>query len=87
MVEHSTTKNRLVALSDGTSMGDSLLVFQTDAPIEELKSLEEISCNAYIDGDGVDDVPLWGKVLEEKGYTFEWIAEHQHVSPFGTSED
>ena len=30
---------RLITLSDGTSMGDSLIVFETDAPIEELERL------------------------------------------------
>ena len=33
---------RLITLSDGTSMGDSLIVFETDAPIEELKELERL---------------------------------------------
>lgn len=78
---------RLVALSDGTGMGDALLVFQTNAPVEELQSLEELSCNAYIDGNGFEDVPIWAEVLEKKGYLFECIAEHQHVSAYDTSDD
>ena len=76
---------RLVTLTDGTGMGDELLVFKTDAPVEELKELERISCQAYIDGGEYEDVPIWTDVLTDKGYMFECIASHPHITPFATS--
>jgi len=36
---------RVISLSDGTGMGDSVFVFQTDAPIEELRDLERFRKN------------------------------------------
>ena len=33
---------RLITLSDGTGMGDELIIFKTNAPVEELKKLEKI---------------------------------------------
>ena len=32
---------RLITLSDGTGMGDELIIFKTNAPVEELKKLEK----------------------------------------------
>lgn len=77
---------RLVTLSDGTSMGDTLYVFDTNAPVDVLKDLEKVSNEAYANGND-DDVPSWGKELKTKGYTFCYIDEHQHVTPYGTSSE
>lgn len=41
---------RLITLSDGTGMGDELIVFKTNAPEEELKKLENMSCEVYQKG-------------------------------------
>lgn len=76
---------RLVTLSDGTGMGDRLYIFSTNAPVEELKKLEDESCKVYLEGRSVSEVPIWADVLYDKGYTFEYVTEHQHVSPYGTS--
>lgn len=78
-------ENRLVTLTDGTAMGDSVLVFETNAPVSELKELERISCRVYIDGGDYEDVPIWARVLNEKGYIFNCIDEHQHVTAYGNS--
>ena len=37
---------RLITLSDGTGMGDELIIFRTNAPVEELKKLENVYCKA-----------------------------------------
>lgn len=78
---------RLITLMDGTGMGNSLIVFETDAPVKELKELEKISCQVYIDKRDDSEVPIWSKVLSEKGYTFEYVNEHQHITPYGSSSD
>ncbi len=78
--------NRLITLSDGTGMGDSVYVFKTNAPIEELKALEEESNNIYLKGGSSEDIPIWATVLEKKGYIFEYEDECQHITPHGTSE-
>lgn len=78
---------RYVTLKDGTGMGDELLIFQTDAPVELLKNLEQESCQVYIDRGDYEDVPLWHKVLTDQGYTFEYIDSCEHVTPYGTSAD
>lgn len=49
---------RLVALSDGTGMGDEVLVFKTNAPVNRLKELEKQSCEVYINGGDSEDVPM-----------------------------
>lgn len=77
---------RLVTLSDGTGMGDTLYVFDTNAPVDVLKDLEKVSNEAYANGND-DDVPIWGKELKTKRYTFCCIDEHQHVTPYGTSSE
>ena len=78
---------RMISLSDGTGMGDSLFIFHTNAPAEELKKLERTSCDIYKNGGCYEDVPRWKEVLEEKGYSFEYVDEHYHVTPFGTSDE
>ena len=78
---------RRIILTDGTGMGDSVIIFETDAPACELKELERISCEVYINGGDYEDVPKWASVLNEKGYTFEYVDSHQHITPMGTSSE
>lgn len=78
---------RHISLSDGTGMGDELIVFKTNAPAEVLKELERISCQFYIDGGDYEDVPIWADVLSAKGYIFEFIDSHQHVGAYQNSSD
>lgn len=78
---------RMITLSDGTSMGNSVFVFKTNAPVEELQELERVSCNIYSNGRDEEDVPIWSNVLKEKGYIFNYLDEYQHVTAFGTSEE
>jgi hypothetical protein len=68
-------------------MGNMEIVFKTNAPSEELKELERISNGIYINGGEAEDVPLWGKVLTDKGYVFDYVDSHQHITPYGTSEE
>lgn len=77
---------RLITLSDGSGMGDMVIVFETNAPVEELKELERISCEVYINGGEDEDVPIWADILTQKGYIFDYVAEHQHITPRGDSE-
>jgi len=84
-IRSTTSNTRLVALSDGTGMGGTLCVFRTDAPKDFLKKLEDTSCQAFISGNGYDDVPQWGSEVEKAGYTWEYVGEHGHVTPYGTS--
>lgn len=78
---------RLITLTDGTDMGGMVIVFKTNAPSEELKELEKISNDIYINGGEAKDVPLWKNVLEEKGYVFDCVGYHRHITPYGTSEE
>lgn len=78
---------RLITLTDGTGMGDTIIVFSTNAPTEELKALERISNDIYNNSEDIGDVPIWADVLTAKGYVFEFIDECQHVTPFGNSSD
>ena len=78
---------RLITLSDGTGMGDELIIFRTNAPVEELKKLEKISCQVYLNGGNYEDVPIWADVIAEKGYLFEYVNSHTHVNPFNTSSE
>lgn len=66
-------------------MGDELIIYKTDAPIELLKELEKISCQIYVNGGDYEDIPKWSKVINEKGYLFEYIDSHIHVNSFATS--
>lgn len=79
------TDVRYITLSDGTGMGDELIIFKTDAPAEELKNLERRSCQVYLDGGSSEDIPIWSEVITEKGYLFEYVDSHVHVSPYNTS--
>ena len=78
---------RLIALFDGTTMGDEVIVFETNAPVVVLKVLEKISCDVYINGGDYDDVPIWSEVLTEKGYVCTYVSEHQYITPFITAGD
>ena len=80
-------KQRLITLTDGTDMGGMEIVFKTNAPIEELKELEKKSNDIYINGGDEEDIPIWAKVLTDKGFTFEYVDAHQHITAFGTSTE
>lgn len=75
---------RYITLSDGTGMGGELIIFKTDAPVELLKQLEALSCEA-VKAD--EDVPIWKEVVTNRGFEFKFIDSHQHVTAFGTSQD
>lgn len=78
---------RNIILVDGTGMDGTTCVFQTNAPVETLKELEKISCDAYITGGGAEDVPIWSKEVSKKGYEFTYVDEYPNVSPFGTADE
>lgn len=78
---------RYITLTDGSGMGNSVYVFETNAPVEELKELERISNEVYINGGDEEDVPIWGRELTIKGYVFDYKGEHQHVTAYGTSDE
>lgn len=80
-------KCRLISLMDGTDMGGMVVIFETNAPVEELKKLEKISNDVYLNGGDYEDVPIWREELEEKGYIFEYVDEHRNVTAYGTSTD
>lgn len=84
-IRSSKDNTRLVALSDGTGMGGTLCVFRTNAPKTFLKNLEDKSCQAFISGDGYDDVPNWESEVRKAGYLWGYVNEHGHVTPYGTS--
>lgn len=79
-------ENRLITVCEGTGMGDELFVMETNAPVEKLKELERISCKVYLDGGDFEDVPNWENVLKDKGYSFEYVNSHGHVTPYGSSK-
>lgn len=78
---------RYITLTDGTGMGDSVHVFKTNAPVDELKTLEKISNDVYANGGGYEDVPIWEEVLTDKGYEFDHVDSHEHITPYGTSAE
>lgn len=81
----STSVTRLISLQDGTTMGDHIYVFKTNAPIEELKKLEKVSCQVYLEHRDSDDVPIWSEALSSMGYIFEYQNECTNVTPFTCS--
>lgn len=83
----NTVSTRLISLQDGTAMGDSIYVFKTNAPIEELKNLEKVSCQVYLEHRDPDDVPIWAETLSSKGYIFEYQNECTNITPFTCSSD
>lgn len=78
---------RLISFSDGTTMGDYLYIVSTNAPKEELKELERISCKLYRNGHDESDIPVWADELEEKGYIFDILDSHQHISQYRSSRE
>lgn len=78
---------RLISFSDGTTMGDYLYIVSTNAPKEELRELERISCELYRNGYDEPDIPVWTDELEEKGYVFSILDYHQHISQYGSSRE
>ena len=75
MYEIEKSEYRWVSLMDGTGMGDQTIIYKTNAPVEELKKLEQISCDVYLNDGDYDDVPNWCDVLTEMGYVFEYMDE------------
>lgn len=78
---------RLITLTDGLTMGDMTIVFRTNAPVEVLKELEKVSNAVYLNSGSEEDVPIWAEVLKNKGYVFDYLDEHQHITAFGTSSE
>ena len=76
---------RYVALTDGTCMGDELIIFKTDAPVEVLKQLEKQSCAVFLNGGNSEKVPNWKSVVNDMGYVFEYIDSYCHVTAYATS--
>ena len=83
--EGGIEKMRYVTLSTGTGMGDELIIFETNAPVDVLKELEKESCEIYINGGVSEDIPIWEEVLNKQGYTFEYVESCRHVTPRGSS--
>ena len=79
--------NRFITLTEGTGMGDAVIVFETNAPIERLQELEKISCDVYLNGGDCEDVPIWAEVLSNEGYCFEYVDDYRHITAYGTSKD
>lgn len=73
MYKVEKSEYRLVSLMDGTAMNDQTIIFKTNAPAEELKELERISCEVYLNDGDYEDVPIWETVLNDKGYVFEYV--------------
>ena len=76
---------RLVGLHDGDGMGDFLYIFETNAPKSRLEALERES-QKIADLGNYEDIPIWEDVLSDEGYVFDYVADHRHVTPYGTSE-
>ena len=79
---------RYVAVSDGCGMGDSVYVFITNIPAETLKAFERFCQELSKIGYESDEMPNWAKTLDNDfDHVFEYVSDHQHVSPYGTSSD
>ncbi len=55
------SNTRYITLLDGASMNGELIVIRTNAPVELLKELENLSNVAYKND---DDIPLWWREVE-----------------------
>ena len=78
-------EKRRIAFSTGDTMGDEMIVFETDAPQSRLKELEKESCKEYTiarETDDYDNIPNWFEVLANEGYVTDFIDSHVH-SPMG----
>lgn len=62
-MENST---RIIALN----IGEECEVYQTDAPTSRLLELEQESCE-HCDEYDYESIPVWQKVLQDEGYTFD----------------
>ena len=80
------TKKRLITLTDGTDMGGTLIVFETNAPAEDIKELERISNDICKTGEW-EDIPNWMEALESNGYICNYVDEHTHVTAYATSSE
>lgn len=74
---------RNIALSDGDGMAGELMVFKTDVPEDELKKIEKISCQIFIQRQMILRKYQSGlKYLEKKDSHFNmWIHVHM-LQPF-----
>lgn len=83
--------SRLIVLQDGTSMGDYIYLFRTDAPVSQLKKLLDECNRIYMNGGCEEDIPYWGEVIESEGYLFDPIDETcvcgSHVGNFDDIEE
>jgi len=79
-VNKSENNMRNIVFGEGTSMGDTVYVVQTDAPKELLNELLERSNKVYIDGGDYNDIPIWAEEISKKGYTFDFIDEMNAVN-------
>lgn len=82
-------EKRRIAFSTGDTMGDEMIVFETDAPQSRLKELEKESCKEYTiarETDDYDNIPNWFEVLANEGYVTDFIDSHEHVTPFTSSK-
>lgn len=77
-----STVLRKIALYDGTGMGGELIIFKTNAPAQFLKELEEKSTIQVLAG---KDHIIWADECANKGYIFEYVDHHQHITAYGTS--
>lgn len=68
-------KLREVIFGEGTSMGDAVYVYKTNAPKELLRDLLKRSNEVWLNGGSYDDVPNWGAEIKDKGYVFEYVDE------------
>ena len=48
---------------------------------------QKISNDVYANGGGYEDVPIWEEVLTDKGYEFDHVDSHEHITPYGTSAE
>lgn len=76
---------RFITLTDGLGMADSLYIFNTNAPKLVLENLEKYSNFVASNTDCYEDIPIWCEELESKGYIFDYVDEHRHITPYGDS--
>lgn len=77
------SNTRYITLLDGASMNGELIVIRTNAPVELLKELENLSNVAYKND---DDIPLWWREVENKGYEYQIIDSCRNITPYCTSK-
>lgn len=77
---------RYIGFSTGETMGDEMIVIETNAPKERLKQLETESCKLYTLED-YENIPRWIEVLVKEGYKAEFIDFSPHITPFHSSRE